>query len=175
MNATELAALFGHFLVLSLLSVGGAITTAPDMHRYLVDEQGWLSDAQFTASIALAQAAPGPNVLFVAVLGWNIAGAMGSFVTLLGMMLPSTTLALWATRWGSRRAQTRYVRAFKAGFAPLTIGLLFATGWVLADPLRVAWPVLAVVAITVWLCLRTRLGPLWLVAGGMLVGVLGWV
>lgn len=175
MNATELAALFGHFLVLSLLSVGGAITTAPEMHRYLVDEQGWLSDAQFTASIALAQAAPGPNVLFVAVLGWNIAGAMGSFVTLLGMMLPSTTLALWATRWGSRRAQTRYVRAFKAGFAPLTIGLLFATGWVLADPLRVAWPVLAVVAITVWLCLRTRLGPLWLVAGGMLVGMLGWV
>lgn len=91
------------------------------------------------------------------------------------MMLPSTTLALWATRWGTRRAQTRYVRAFKAGFAPLTIGLLFATGWVLADPPRAAWPVLAVVAATVVLCLRTRLGPLWLVAGGMIVGALGWV
>lgn len=75
MSGSELSALFGHFLVLSLLSVGGAITTAPDMHRYLVVDQGWLNDAQFTASVALAQAAPGPNVLFVAILGWNVAGA----------------------------------------------------------------------------------------------------
>lgn len=174
MAAPELLSLFGHFLVLSLLAVGGAITTAPDMHRYLVVDQGWLSDAQFTASVAIAQAAPGPNVLFVAVLGWNIAGALGAGITLLGMMLPSTTLALWATRWGARRAETRFVRAFKAGFAPLTIGLLFATGWVLADPLRVAWPVLVIVAITVALSLRTRIGPMWLVAGGMIAGALGW-
>ena len=174
MDPPQLLSLFAHFLLLSLLSVGGAITTAPDMHRYLVVEQGWLNDAQFTASVALAQAAPGPNVLFVAVLGWNVAGAVGAGVTLLGMMLPSTTLALWATRWGARRAQTRFVRAFKAGFAPLTIGLLFATGWVLADRLRVAWPVLVLVAITVWLCLRTRVGPLWLVAGGMIAAALGW-
>ena len=78
MAASDLLALFGHFLVLSLLAVGGAITTAPDMHRYLVVDQRWLSDAQFTASVALAQAAPGPNVLFVAVLGWNVAGALGA-------------------------------------------------------------------------------------------------
>ena len=64
--------LFLHFLSLSLLSIGGAITTVPDMHRFLVGEKSWLSDNQFTGSIALAQAAPGPNVLFVAVLGWNI-------------------------------------------------------------------------------------------------------
>ena len=64
--------MFQHFASLSLLAVGGAITTAPDMHRYLVDETHWLSDAQFTSSIALAQAAPGPNILFVALMGWNV-------------------------------------------------------------------------------------------------------
>ena len=73
MSGAELLGLFGHFLLLSLLAVGGAITTAPDMHRYLVTQQHWLSDAQFTSSIAIAQAAPGPNVLFVAVLGILIA------------------------------------------------------------------------------------------------------
>ena len=85
------------------LAVGGAITTAPDMQRYLVRERGWIGDGEFTASVALAQAAPGPNVLFVAVLGWNVAGAAGAAVTLAGIMLPSTTLALWATRWGRAR------------------------------------------------------------------------
>ena len=128
--------LFLHFLTLSLLAVGGAITTAPDMHRYLVGQQHWLSDAQFTASVALAQAAPGPNILFVAVLGWNVAGLGGSFAALLGSLLPSTTLALGATRWGARRREARGVRAFTTGMAPLTVGLLLATGWVLTDPAR---------------------------------------
>ncbi len=69
---TEWFDLFLHYVSLSLLSIGGAITTAPDMHRYLVEQQHWLSDGQFNASVALAQAAPGPNVLFIALLGWNV-------------------------------------------------------------------------------------------------------
>ena len=64
--------LFAHFATLSLLAVGGAITTAPDMHRFLVEGRHWLTDPQFSASIAIAQSAPGPNVLFVALMGWNV-------------------------------------------------------------------------------------------------------
>jgi chromate transporter len=175
MSAADLAALFGHFLVLSLLAVGGAITTAPDMQRYLVREQGWISDSDFTASVALAQAAPGPNVLFVAVLGWNVAGPIGAAVTLAGIMLPSTTLALWATRWGARRRETLAVRAFTAGLAPLTIALLLATGWVLTDPARGEPRLMALVALTIAVMLRWRVSPLWLVAAGMLAGAAGWV
>ena len=175
LGATDLLALFGHFLVLSLLAVGGAITTAPDMHRYLVIDQHWITDTQFTASVALAQAAPGPNVLFVAVLGWNVAGPIGATAALLGIMLPSTTLAVWATRWGARRRELLGVRAFTNGLAPLTIGLLLATGWVLTDPARDHWGLLAVVALTVLVMLRFSLAPIWLVAAGMLAGALGWV
>ena len=175
LSALDLAGLFGHFVVLSLLAVGGAITTAPDMQRYLVHERGWICDGEFTASVALAQAAPGPNVLFVAVLGWNVAGAAGAAVTLAGIMLPSTTLALWATRWGSRRRETLGVRAFTAGLAPLTIGLLLATGWVLTDPARGQPRLLALVALTAVVMLRWRVSPLWLVGAGMIAGALGWV
>ena len=53
--------LFLYYMSLSLLAVGGAIATAPDMHRFLVERQAWLTDPQFNASIAIAQAAPGPN------------------------------------------------------------------------------------------------------------------
>src|SRR5678815_4978877 len=132
LSNADLLGLFAHFLVLSLLAIGGAITTAPDMHRYVVDEHHWISDAQFSASIAIAQAAPGPNVLFVAVIGWNVAGPVGALATMAGTMLPSTALTLIATRWGQRRRDTRFVRAFKTGITPLTIGLLVATGWLLA-------------------------------------------
>ena len=175
-GAAVLGPLFLHFLLLSLLAVGGAITTAPDMHRYLVGQQHWLTDAQFTASVALAQAAPGPNILFVAVLGWNVAGLAGAFVSMLGILAPSTALALWATRWGARRRETRAIRAFTAGMAPLTVGLLLATGWVLADPARGHPGLMAAVALTVGAMLsKWRPGPLWLIGAGMVAGALGWV
>ena len=179
LNGLDLLALFGHFLVLSLLSVGGAITTAPDMHRYLVTQQHWLTDTQFTTSIAIAQAAPGPNVLFVAVMGWNIAGALGALVTMTGILLPSTVLSLTAGRWGQQHRETLSVRAFTGGMAPLTIGLLLATGWVLAEPFLRApehrLGAVALIGVSVVVMLRTRLSPMWLVGLGALVGAAGGV
>ena len=178
LSGADLLGLFGHFLVLSLLAVGGAITTAPDMHRYVVAEHHWISDAQFSASIAIAQAAPGPNVLFVAVIGWNVAGPIGALATMAGTMLPSTALTLIATRWGHRRRDTRFVRAFKTGLTPLTIGLLVATGWLLARPYvdvsARGIGAIALIAASIALMLRTRVSPMWLVALGAVVGALGW-
>jgi chromate transporter len=171
----ELLTLFLHFTMLSLLAIGGAITTTADMHRFVVGERGWLSDDQFTASVALAQAAPGPNVLFVAVIGWNVAGLAGVFATLAGSLLPSTTLALLATRWGAQRRDSIGVRAFTNGLAPLTIGMLLATGWVLTEPLR-GYPATAIlVAAAIGIILWTKWSPLWPIALGAVVGALGFV
>lgn len=177
LSAADLLSLLGHFMLLSLLAVGGAITTASDMHRYLAVEHGWISDAQFSASIAIAQAAPGPNVLFVAVLGWNVAGPLGAFATMIGTLLPSTVLTLSVTRWTAQRREARGVRAFTTGMAPLTLGLLLATGWVLAEPFvrepgQRPWA-LALIGVTLFVMLRTRLSPMWLVALGAVVGAFG--
>ena len=139
-------ALLAQFLSLSLLAVGGAITTAPDMHRYLVTQQHWLSEAQFSSSIALAQAAPGPNVLFIALFGWHVglnaaassglpswaSALLGVTLAMVGALLPSTILTFSVARWGHRNRERRVVRAFKQGMAPLVIGILLATGAILA-------------------------------------------
>ena len=179
LSSADLLGLFGHFLMLSLLAVGGAITTAPDMHRYVVTEHGWITGAQFTSSIALAQAAPGPNVLFVAVIGWNVAGPLGALVTMVGTLLPSTALTLFVSRWGARRRETRGVRAFTTGLTPLTIGLLVATGWLLLRPYvrdeRHAVGAIVLVGVAVVGMLRTKLSPMWFVALGAVVGGLGWI
>ena len=173
------AGLFAHFILLSFLSIGGAITTVPEMHRYLVVEHHWLTDTRFSDSIAIAQAAPGPNVLFVAVLGWNVGGAAGTFATMLGILLPSTLISLYAARWGTRRKDTIGVRAFTTGMTPLTLGLLLATGWVLALPYVTPpdhrWGAVGLIALTVLAMIRTRLSPMWLVAIGAAAGALGWV
>jgi chromate transporter len=191
--------LLTHFLSLSLLAVGGAVTTAPDMQRYLVQEQHWLTDAQFTSSIALAQAAPGPNVMFVALMGWNVGlnaaagmggglgtgtgawtmGLLGVLITMLGILLPSTTLTFVAARWGHHNRELRAVRAFKQGMAPIVIALLAATGWILANPQTLSatphwhlWLIAGAAVLIVW---RTRTHLLWLLGAGGLLGWMGWV
>jgi chromate transporter len=168
-----LLSLFLHFGMLSLLAIGGAITTAPDMQRYVVGEHGWLSDAQFTTSVAIAQAAPGPNVLFVAVVGWNIAGLAGVAATLAGSLLPSATLAMAASRFGDVRRKSRGMRAFTNGMAPLTLGLLLATGWILTEPVRNSPGAMLLVPFTVVMLVKTRISPIWLVAVGAVVGAFG--
>jgi chromate transporter len=65
------------------------------------------------------------------------------------------------------------MRAFAAGMAPLTLGLLLATGWVLTAPVRDSWGAMLLVPLTALLLLKTQLSPVWLVAMGALVGALG--
>ena len=186
LGAADWTAMLMHFMTLSLLSVGGAVTTAPDMHRYLVGEQRWLTDVQFSSSMALAQAAPGPNVLFVGLLGWNVglnAGGyglalLGLVVTLGGMLVPSSLLMYMTANWGHRNRDMRAVRAFKQGMAPIVVGLMIATAWLLSaahtDPRRDAalWALTALAALVLW---RTRIHLLWLLAAGALLGALGLV
>lgn len=168
-------ALFGHFAMLSLLAIGGAITTVPEMHRFVVAERAWLTDASFSGSIALAQAAPGPNLLFVAVIGFNVAGLAGVVATLVGCLVPSTTLAMAAGRWGRQPQQFRTFKAFTESMAPLTIGLLLATGWILTEPARQHWGTLPLVLATIIVMQKTKFSPVWLILLGAVAGLAGWV
>ncbi|MFZ6771738.1 chromate transporter [Undibacterium sp. SXout7W] len=183
---TDWLQLWLHYMMLSLLSVGGAISTLPDMHRYLVDHQHWLSDAQFNASLAIAQAAPGPNVLFVGLMGWNVGmnagniwtGLFGMMITMTGILLPSATLTYSAARWGHRNRELLSVRSFKLGMAPIVIGLLVATGWIMAashHEVSRDWPLWVLTAVCTLLVWRTRIHLLWLLAAGAVMGVMGMV
>lgn len=174
-GALEWLQLLTHFLLLSLLAVGGAITTVPDMQRFVVQDKSWLTEAQFSNCIALGQATPGPNVLFVAVIGFGVGGLAGVLACMLGTLLPSTTLAWAASRWGEKHRQTRAARSFSAGLAPLTIGLLLATAWILLQPMVWSWPAAALVAATLWLMLRSKRSPVWAMAAGAGAGAMGWI
>ncbi len=190
-------ALFLHFASLSLLSVGGAIMLVPAMHQFFVEDHQWMSGDQFNASVSISQAAPGPNILFVALMGWysGIAwlvtampaagwglklavGVVTALFALFAMMLPSTTLTYFAGRWAHTHQHLIAVKAFKQGMAPIVIALLIATGWVMGRAHGdwhldwAAWLLTASAAALAW---RTDIHLLALLAAGAVVGALGWV
>lgn len=187
-------ALFYGMLPLSLLTIGGAITILPALHQLTTTDHTWLSDTQFNASIAIAQAAPGPNILFIAVMGWNVGlalaashaglplgygyilGVLGASLAMLGIMIPSSVLVYFAGKWVNQNATLLPVKAFKAGMAPIVVALLVSAGWILA--LGKSTPSLgtaALVLVTTLLAWRSNLHLLVLLGAGAVCGVLGWV
>ena len=199
LDGADWLSLFGHFLLMSLMSVGGAISTSSEMHRFLVEQHHWLTQDQFNQSIALAQAAPGPNVLFVALMGWHVgmnagstaAALFGVLVTMVGIMTPSTIITYTAARWGHRNRDLRAVRAFKQGMAPIVIALLLSTAWIMASsagagaaagtraPIASAvladWPLWLTAIVSGLIIWRTRIHLLWLLAAGAALGALGLI
>ncbi len=168
------AALLGQVLLLSLLQIGGALAIAPDLHRLVVDRLALLTDAQFAAAVALAQASPGPNTLYVALIGFQAGGLAGALAAQVAVLAPSSMVAIAVGRWGAARPERRSLRAFKAGMAPITIALLAATSWIIVAEAPGWRPavVAAAAALAVW---RTRVHLLWLLAAGALAGAVGWI
>ena len=170
LTSEQLWALFTHFLSLSVLATGGAIALASDMHRYVVDEHGYLSHTQFVNSIALAQAAPGPNMLFVTVMGWQIAGAAGALATTMGLIAPALVFPLVVSRLSRRPRFERALAAFKRGLAPLALGLLASTCWLLVRQPPDVWGAGIITACSLALLTFTRCPPVLMIA---LAGVAG--
>src|SRR5947209_311568 len=147
---------------LSLLAFGGANAIVPELHRQVVEVMRAMTDSDFTNLFALAQTAPGPNVMILSLVGWRLAGAAGLAVATVASVLPTSLLALATGRFLSRADDSRALTAIRAGLAPLAIGLILASGFVLAraadrDALAIAITALAALAIVL-----TRVNPIWL-------------
>jgi chromate transporter len=166
----DLGPLVWGFLGLSLLSVGGGIAILPEMHRLVVEQHGWLDDLGFAKRFALAQAAPGPNIMVVGLIGWHVAGAAGMFAAMLAMCGPTSLLAYGFARLRGRKRQALWLQVAERGLVPIAIGLIAASGLLLAEgaaqaPLAVGITVAS--TLFVW---RTRGSPLWVLAAGAGLG-----
>ena len=159
------------FSILSLVAVGGANAVLPEMHRQLVELHGWLDDATFSQLYALAQAAPGPNILVASVMGWRIGGWGGMAMATVGMLLPAAVLAWIMAGLVQRLRGAPWLKPAQGGLVPIAVGLLLAAGLVMAEASSqfglLPLVVVAVSSVFVW---RTNYSPLWVLVGG---GVLG--
>jgi len=163
------------FLVLSLLSIGGANAIIPEMHRLAVDTKHWMTDADFSQMFALSQAAPGPNVLIVSLIGWKVAGVVGAIVAMLAMCVPSFVLTYQIARAWDRFREAPLRIAIERGLAPVTVGLILSSGYVLTRTTDHTWPAYALTGVTLILAMTTRLHPLWILVVAAAAGATGVV
>ena len=167
--------LLRQFLLLSLLSIGGINSLVPEMHRNIVDVHGWLSDAQFTELFAIAQAAPGPNFLIVTIIGFVVAGMPGALAATVAICGPSSLLTYTVAHVWDRFREARWRIVIQRALAPVTVGLMFSSGYVLSRAADHGWIAYAVTLGTAALMLWTRVHPLAALAAAAVLGVAGWL
>ena len=165
-----LAGIFGQ---LSLLAFGGGNAIVPEMQRQVVEVHHWMTATQFSALYGLAQAAPGPNLMIVTLIGWQIAGLPGALVTTFCQFAPSAVLTGIAVTAWTRFHAAPWRRVIAAGLQPITIGLVAASGALIARSADANVGLAAVTAAVALLTVTTRRHPLWLLGLGSFCGWLG--
>lgn len=169
-------ALFVHFAMLSMMAIGGGvISLAPDMHRFVVDTHHWISDENFIAAFTIAQVSPGPNFLFATLVGLQAAGWLGALATTVAMIVPPAALTLVTLRASVRTGSSSFGGRVKSALAPVSVGMILATAWSIARVADNSWGGAVLTAVTVVILLTRKINPLWLIAGGALIGMAGWV
>ena len=175
MNSDEspILTLVWTFGLMSLFAVGGANAAIPEMHRVAVDVRHWMTDTQFADVFAISQMSPGPNVLIVTLIGYSVAGVAGALVATLAMCGPTAVLAYYVSRLLTRSSHSRWPAIIQAALVPLSIGLMGASGLVLALTSDRSWAAALVTAVSAVLVFATRLNPLWLLLAGGCLGFAG--
>jgi chromate transporter len=166
-----LLSLAGIFSQLSVLAFGGGNTILPEMQRQVVTVHGWMTAADFNALFALSQAAPGPNMMIVPLVGWHVAGLPGLLVSALAKFLPCSLITMIVMGLWDRFKDRPWRRLVQAGLMPVTAGLFLASAWlVTVVAASSAIPVLIVVAVALG-SMFTKVHPLWWLFCGATAGL----
>ena len=171
---THVVALVLIFAELSFFAIGGASTTLPAMERAIVHQEHWMSAGEFVRLFALAQAAPGPNMLAVTLFGWHVAGPAGAAAATLAFLLPACGLAYGTGHLWVRFRDRRWRRVVQAGLVPVTAGLMLAAGFLLLRGAATDWPAGVLAVMVLAGSLATRRHPLWFLAAAAFAGLAGF-
>ena len=172
-EANPILTLVWTFGLMSLFAVGGANAAIPEMHRIAVDVQHWMTDKQFADVFAISQMSPGPNVLIVTLIGYSVAGVGGALAATLAMCVPTAVLAYYVSRLFTRSSHSRWPAIIQAALVPLSIGLMSASGLILALASDRTWIDALVTVAAAVLAFATRLNPVWMLLAGGALGFAG--
>ncbi|MBU9866746.1 chromate transporter [Rahnella aceris] len=159
------------FTELSVLAFGGGNTVLPEMQRAVVQVHHWMSAQEFSALFALAQAAPGPNMMIVPLIGWQVAGWSGLLVSSLAKFGPSSIITLVVMGGWKRYKDRPWRQIVQRGLVPVTVGLVVSSGLLIAKASATTLTLAGVIALCTLLALSKRIRPLWVLAVGAVLGL----
>lgn len=158
------------FTQLSLLAFGGGPAILPEMQHQVVEVHHWLSATEFSTMFAMAQAAPGPNMMIVPLVGWHVAGPAGLLVTSFAKFGPSSVITVFALKFWNQFKDHPLRERFEKALKPITVGLVLVSAWIIADASAQNSLLIAIIAIATVMSLFKKVHPLWVMLFGVVAG-----
>lgn len=159
------------FMQLSVLAFGGGNAILPEMQHQVVNIHHWMSVEQFSSLFAMAQAAPGPNMMIVPLIGWHVAGPAGLLVTSIAKFGPSSIITVYALKFWQRFKDHPFRSRFEQALKPITVGLVLVSAWMIAHASAQNTILVMIVILTTLLGLFKRIHPLWVMLLGAGLGI----
>lgn len=170
--------LFSLFITLSafsLIAFGGVNALLPTLYAIAVEQQHWIDAETFSHYFAIAQAAPGPNLMTVTLIGWHVSGLMGALVSTLAICWPSSIMVFWLQRFISTMQNEQRKNTIQFAAAALAVGLILASAWQIALHINSSWIAYALTLSAAAIATITRWHPLYLILLGAVLGLLGLI
>ena len=161
------------FSLISLMAIGGANTTVPEIHRQVVELHQWIGDHSFSELFAIAQASPGPNLLLVTLVGHQVAGVPGAVVATFAMVAPTSVCTYFAARMLDRFKDNAWRNIIQSGLVAVTIGMVAASALIVARGADRDWKTLLITAASFALAYKTRVTPLLPLGVAAVLGLAG--
>ncbi len=160
------------FLSIAPFTIAGAQTLLPELYRFFVSNNGWMTAGEFATVVALAQIAPGPNMLVVSLLGWKVAGLAGLLAATAALIGPTSLGAFLVARWIDRLKDADWLSVIKVALAPVVLGLMLSSGAITSQAANheaIGYVLTAATAAFIYLTSRN---PLWALGSGAAIGLL---
>jgi chromate transporter len=167
-------ALTAHLALVSSISFGGFPTVLPDVRNFVVTTHGWMTNQEFANLFAMAQSIPGPNmILMMSFVGGKVWGFPGAVASAFATFGPPCTMYFAAYRLWDRFRDAPWQRIVLLGLVPVIMGLVIASGTVMARAAGTSWRAVALTVAAAAIMLLTRLSPMWMLLAGAALGGLG--
>ena len=172
---STLISLFLKLSAFSLVAFGGINALLPTLYDLSVNQEHWIDSQTFADYFAIAQAAPGPNLMTVTLIGWDVGGVIGAAVATLAIAWPSSIMIFFLQRsiLNMQDKQKQQMIQYAAG--ALAVGLVLAAAWQISLQINQSIGAYLLTIGTIAITFFTRWHPLYLIALGGVLGILGFI
>ncbi|NLB77371.1 MAG: chromate transporter [Clostridiaceae bacterium] len=125
--------LFTSTFYLSAFTFGGGYVIVPLMKRRFVDDLHWIEEKEMLDLTAISQSSPGAIAVNASILiGYRVAGYLGSLVTILGTVLPPliviSIISIFYTQYRDNGIVSALLKGMQAGVVAVIADVVINLG-----------------------------------------------
>ena len=172
--------IFVYFIKIGTFTFGSGWSILAQMEQEFVDKRHWITKAELLDLLAVGKSLPGIMITNITMLfGYQMAGAVGGLVAVLGVLSPAFTLTLAAAVFFHKFKDSKVMSYIMRVVKPLCIGMILEvlislSGNTYLDAGGISWMGIAIGLLCFWLLQKRKMSVPKVIGIAAVLGVVGF-